>query len=79
VLLPHPQPANDRAWVPVPGSTTDLDLFDATGQHVRSVVRTDPTASHLMVTTDALPSGLYLVRASARGQVLAHGRLIVTH
>jgi hypothetical protein len=76
-----PNPSRGRAQLaltlPCPGLVV-LDLFDATGRSVRSLLRADlPVGSHVLDTDLAgIPAGVYVARCQWQGGV-ATTRLVL--
>ena len=77
VLLPYPQPADELVRVPVADPDATVQVHDATGRLMSPLVTRH--ADHLLIATDQLPAGTYVLSLLVRDQPAGHGRLVVVH
>ena len=78
LLAPYPQPADRGTWLSLPNGTRTIAVYDLTGKRIGTYPMQAHTDRYYLPTAE-LPTGLYLVQATSKEQVLATGRVVVGH
>ena len=75
-LRMYPNPAHEEVQLVSPQVLKEVNLYNANGQRLRQELRVQ---KQVRLNTQALPNGIYLIRATAKDGQVATLRLMVQH